>query len=54
MPHIQATIDKEGSILLNGINNKDKALFIKLLNQIEANMKSALNDYIANEIVDCK
>lgn len=44
MPHIHATIDKEGSILLNGINDKDKRFFIKLLNQLEANMKAVLND----------
>ena len=54
MPHIQATIDKEGSILLNGINDKDKDFFIKLLNQLETNMKATLNDCIAKETVDNK
>jgi DNA-binding MarR family transcriptional regulator len=46
MPHIQHTIDKESSILLNGINDKDQKLLIKLLNQLEMNMEIALTDII--------
>jgi len=45
MPYVEAAIEKEGYILLNGINDKDKARFIKLLNQLELNMTAALNDY---------
>lgn len=48
MPHIQAIIDKESAILLNGINDKDKIFFIELLTKLEINMQNALDAYNAS------
>lgn len=46
MPYVEATIEREGAILLNGINDKDKCRFIKLLNQLEANMQAVFEGVI--------
>jgi DNA-binding MarR family transcriptional regulator len=45
MPHMQLAINKEDAILLNEINEQDRKLLFKLLNQLEANMQVALKEY---------
>jgi DNA-binding MarR family transcriptional regulator len=42
MPRVLATIEKESEILFKGVSNKNKKLFIQLLEQLETNMKAAL------------
>lgn len=42
MPLVLTTIEKESEILFKGISKNDKKLFIKLLDQLETNMKQEL------------
>jgi DNA-binding MarR family transcriptional regulator len=49
IPHMQATINKENTILLNGINEENKILLFKLLAQVEENMESVLTTYIIKD-----
>ena len=51
MPQIQATIEKESAILLDGISNSERQLFIKLLNQVETNIESLLGDERSPDIM---
>lgn len=50
MPHMQAAINKEDFILLKGINDNDKRLLLKLLNQLELNMENALKQHDATQV----
>lgn len=42
MPRVLATIEKESEVLFKGISNKNKMLFIQLLEQLETNMKQEI------------
>lgn len=42
MPQIQATIEKESAILLDGVSDANRKLLITLLKQIETNIESLL------------